>query len=86
MQRLTAENELLRRENVDLRNKLALSSDSEDSESDSSDTCSSCSSRASSSDGCDEKPGAEDDDDEEGGDNVDYAQTNGHSPVHLQPV
>lgn len=78
--RLSVENETLRRENNDLRNKLSLSlasSDSEDSESDSSDTCSSCSSKPSS-DECDEK-GKDDN-------SLDYTHTNGRSPVHLQPV
>lgn len=50
MQRLTFENETLKRENESLRSKLNTSSDSADSETDSSDTCSSTTSSLSRSD------------------------------------
>ncbi|KAF5297129.1 hypothetical protein FQA39_LY02709 [Lamprigera yunnana] len=79
LKRLLVENENLKRENKELRNKAPrCNSDSEDSESDSSETCSSCSSS-----------------DDESGKEVnsiseeiisDYSQMNGHSPSYLQRV
>lgn len=72
IERLTIENERLRRENSDLKNKISLScsSDSEDSETDSSDSCSSVSSSISETS---ESP-------------IDYTQTNGHSPTLQQSI
>lgn len=66
IERLTMENDRLKRENVELAKKVSLScsSDSADSETDSSDSCSSSISSMSRP----ESP-------------VDYAQTNGHSPT-----
>lgn len=78
IERLLLENESLKRENKDLRNKISLwNSDSEDTESDSSETCSSCSSSGNES--VKEVPIS---------DEIipDYSQTNGHSPSNLQPV
>ncbi|KAK4884399.1 hypothetical protein RN001_000670 [Aquatica leii] len=78
IERLLLENESLKRENKDLRNKISLwNSDSEDTESDSSETCSSCSSSGNES--VKEVPIS---------DEIipDYSQMNGHSPSNLQPV
>lgn len=66
VERLTIENEALKRENAVLRSKTC-SSDSEDSETDSNDSCSS----SSSSSSCSSSPAASP--------LVDYSQTNGHS-------
>ena len=65
VERLTIENEALKRENAALRSKTC-SSDSEDSETDSNDSCSS----SSSSSSCSTAPPSP---------LVDYSQTNGHS-------
>lgn len=67
--RLTTENEALKRENDTLKNKLSqsCSSDSEDSETDSSDSCSSSTSTSSMSRPESPQP--------------DYSRTNGHSTV-----
>ncbi|RZC42931.1 HEXIM [Asbolus verrucosus] len=66
VERLTIENDALKRENAVLRSKTC-SSDSEDSETDSNDSCSSTSSSSSC---CSTKPSSP---------VVDYSQTNGHS-------
>lgn len=68
VERLTIENEALKRENAVLRSKTC-SSDSEDSETDSNDSCSSSSSSSSSS-CCSTTPSSP---------LLDYSQTNGHS-------
>ncbi|KAJ8975920.1 hypothetical protein NQ317_014880 [Molorchus minor] len=79
VERLTIENERLRRENDLLRSK-AHASDSEDSETDSSDSCSSSS--ASSSTSCHSRSASP-------SSQVDYTQTNGHpspNPNSSNPV
>lgn len=84
IERLLIENETLKRENTDLRNKVIVSnSESKDSESDSSETCSSCSSSDSESARETTPPPSTATPEET---TIDYTQTNGHSPSNLQPV